>query len=175
MAVAPPQAPAAAGSGERIGEVEFDECAVKAVHLGFFDPLEEAGYINGSTGRIAKRIEDYVDGFAVGDMLREALIGEGEEAYDLFDAEARAEFLFRLVGHLALGGPLNQYEDSWSPYAATAKVRCSYGSMRCMPGGERSTFCLTVRGSHKGSLQGHAAGAPRQGRLRCARGRQPSV
>lgn len=119
----PPSAPAADA------EVAFTELSTAAVHMGFFDALEDAGAINAETSRLCRRMEDFVDGFAVGDKLREVLLCEDSELYELFGHEQRREFLFRLVSHLALGGPLNQYEDLWAPYAETAKA-CYKGMLR---------------------------------------------
>ena len=84
-------------------EVAFTELSTAAVHMGFFDAPEDAGAINAETSRLCRRMEDFVDGFAVGDKLREVL-REDSELYELFDTSSE-EFPFRLVSHLALGGP----------------------------------------------------------------------
>jgi hypothetical protein len=52
----------------------------------------------------------YIEGFPVADCLREFLLREESENYELFSTEERSEFLFRLLSHCCLGGSMCQFE-----------------------------------------------------------------
>ena len=44
------------------------------------------------------------------------------ENAELYSPSERSELLFRLLQHLVLGGPMNQYEDNVGPYLEAAKL-----------------------------------------------------
>lgn len=49
------------------------------------------------------------------------LINPESESYELFTKEEKDEFLYRIFGHLVLGGSLCQYEDDIGPYLVATK------------------------------------------------------
>lgn len=50
------------------------------------------------------------------------LLDEECEEYNLYQHEERREFIFRIFQMLALGGELNQYEDTVKPYLDVTKT-----------------------------------------------------
>ena len=60
------------------------------------------------------------------DRLREVLLNEDNEFEldhgEVFTAEEKAEFLYKIFRHLAVGGSLCQFEDVLDPYLEVSKL-----------------------------------------------------
>lgn len=77
---------------------------------------------------IIKCFDEAYDGIVVSDELRKAfLAGEDSDFYEEFSDEDRGELLYRLLGHVVVGGSLCQYEDTFQPYVDA--VRQIYKSL----------------------------------------------
>jgi len=110
---------AGAGDGDALA---VQELRTSVVHMGFFDRIEEAGLVAG-TGYIRQMAEEAIDGVAVNDAVRDALVNRDSEHFELFSAEDRDEFIFLVFLFCAVGGAMCQQEDSWQPYLdATRKL-----------------------------------------------------
>ena len=91
------------------------------LNMGFFDHLYTSGVVR-ETGHIIKCFDEVMDDFLVSDELRKVLLDPDSANYGIFDETQRVEFLFRVFKHLALGGPVNQYEDTITPYLDVTKA-----------------------------------------------------
>ena len=94
----------------------IDEACVEAVpctilNMGFFDRLT-TGQIVRESGSIRKCFDEVCDDFVVSDELRKLLLVEDSDNYCLYNEEEREELLFKILKHLALGGPVNQVLSS---------------------------------------------------------------
>ena len=54
-------------------------------------------------------------------MLRQMLLCDDSENAELYSAEEREEFLWRIFEHVCLGGACCQFEDGLEPYLEIAK------------------------------------------------------
>ncbi|KAG8201983.1 hypothetical protein JTE90_027455 [Oedothorax gibbosus] len=99
-------------------EIEPIPCTI--LSMEFFDRIHENG-ITLSDGTIKKCFEEYVEDIVVADELRNMLMVEDSDNYEIYKEEERNEFLFRLFQHLCIGGCLNQYEDNIEPYFLMSK------------------------------------------------------
>lgn len=61
-------------------------------------------------GDIAKCMDDVRDGFQISDLLRDMLLNDESDNAALYSDDEKAEFLWRVFEHLALGGPCCQFE-----------------------------------------------------------------
>ena len=65
-------------------------------------------------------------GFHVQDRLREVLLNVDNEFEldhgEVFTADEKAEFLYKIFRHLAVGGSLCQFEDVLDPYLEVSKL-----------------------------------------------------
>ncbi len=105
-------------------ELEVAEMTpVPSTHLSMalFDRLEGPVVREGS-GLLRKCFDDWVDDILISDELRQMLLVEDSESYLLYGEEEMEEFLFRLFGHLALGGQVCQFEDSVEPYLESTRA-----------------------------------------------------
>lgn len=87
--------------------IEWERVRAEATTLTAFARIVESPVVR-RDGTIQKRLEDYVDGIQVADLLRELLLVSDSEHYALFSETERAEFQFRLFRALALGGSVCQ-------------------------------------------------------------------
>jgi len=66
---------------------------------------------------IVKCFDETYDGIVVSDELRKVFLGgEDSDFCEEFSEVEKGELLFRLLGHIVVGGPLCQYEDSFKSY-----------------------------------------------------------
>ncbi|XP_026826508.1 cilia- and flagella-associated protein 300 isoform X2 [Ooceraea biroi] len=72
-------------------------------------------------GTICKRYDMQREEFLISDNLRNMLLNEEAEEYNLYSEEERNEFLFRIFQILVLGGTLCQFEDTLQPYLNVTK------------------------------------------------------
>ena len=49
------------------------------------------------------------------------LLLEESEKYEIYSAQERSEFLFRLFKHVCIGGSVCQFEDDLQPYIDVAR------------------------------------------------------
>eukprot|EP00055_Hartaetosiga_balthica_P013236 m.67091 g.67091 ORF g.67091 m.67091 type:complete len:259 (-) comp8203_c0_seq1:110-886(-) len=103
----------------KISELEnmtFNEVTASAISMEFFDKLYEHGILR-ENGAIKGCIPEYLDnGMEVHSELTKLILMEESEMYGIFSQSEREEFIFLLFQLMAIGGPLNQYEDSIGPY-----------------------------------------------------------
>ncbi len=90
-----------------IDEVCVEPVPCTILNMGFFDRLT-ANQIVRESGSIRKCFDEMCDDFIVSDELRKLLLMEDSDNYCLFNEEEREEFLFKILKHIALGGPVNQ-------------------------------------------------------------------
>lgn len=91
------------------------------VNMSFFDFLKENN-IAVEDGYIKKEPDEYVEGVALGDRLRYALLYEESEYYEaLQEDRIQNEFIFNLFKHIALGGSICQYEENVNEYLDVTK------------------------------------------------------
>ncbi len=96
------------------------------LNMGFFDRLTTNQIVRES-GSIRKCFDEACDDFIVSDELRKLLLMEDSDNYCLFNEEEREEFLFKILKHLALGGPVNQVcvSDRWCVLYSGARESCT--------------------------------------------------
>ncbi len=91
---------------------DIDEVCVEAVpctilNMGFFDRLT-TGQIVRESGSIRKCFDEVCNDIVISDELRKLLLVEDSDNYCLYNEEERDELLFKILKHVALGGPVNQ-------------------------------------------------------------------
>ena len=102
------------------GEVKYQKLRCTELNLNMLDRLEEHGIV-GHNEYIKKTYQDPVNGVEIVDRLREALIMQESELYEIYSSEERQELLFVLLKLVVIGGNLNQYEDYLTPYREVVK------------------------------------------------------
>ncbi|XP_067943836.1 cilia- and flagella-associated protein 300-like isoform X2 [Watersipora subatra] len=108
------------GLGARASAVEIESIPCSTISMTMFDKLSEKGVLQ-EGGYIRKCLEEYVENVCLADQLRNVLVNEDYEKYDIYSEEEREEFLFRLFSHLCIGGAVCQYEDMVGPYLTHTK------------------------------------------------------
>ena len=115
---------AGASAGARcVGVRHGRSCRARSLHGPLRSHPRASGPANRPRGTDAllKRVDDVIEGFTVADELRDFILNESSENAHLVGEDARAEFLFRLFSHCALGGSMCQFEDSITPYLDVTK------------------------------------------------------
>eukprot|EP00469_Lotharella_globosa_P017751 CAMPEP_0167826190 /NCGR_PEP_ID=MMETSP0112_2-20121227/9865_1 /TAXON_ID=91324 /ORGANISM="Lotharella globosa, Strain CCCM811" /LENGTH=366 /DNA_ID=CAMNT_0007728543 /DNA_START=14 /DNA_END=1114 /DNA_ORIENTATION=+ len=106
----------------KITKVDAEDLDATVTNMGFFDRIEENGIL-GASGKIRGCFEDIIDDVSCNSLLRQALLNEDHEHYDLFNDDERKELIFRLFRHIVIGGgTMCQYEDYLKPYLDTCKL-----------------------------------------------------
>lgn len=84
-----------------VTKVHFELVPASVTSMSFFDRLEtfEPPIVK-PTGSFAPRLEEFVDGFPVCNLLQELLLCEDSELYGRFSKDEREEFIFRLLEHM---------------------------------------------------------------------------
>ncbi|XP_015172855.1 PREDICTED: uncharacterized protein C11orf70 homolog [Polistes dominula] len=102
--------------------VDVEQLPCSVINMSFFDKLRnpDNGIISIS-GVIRKRYDSEIHDFLVSDKLREMLLDEESEQYNLYTKDERNEFIFCIFQMLVLGGSLCQYEDTLEPYLTITK------------------------------------------------------
>lgn len=90
------------------------------LNLNLLDCLEERGLV-GKEGYIKKTMGELWNGVEIVDKVREALIVQDSDDFDVFDSEKRKELLVYLLRIIVVGGYLNQYDDYITPYRDALK------------------------------------------------------
>ena len=139
----------AAGGGGGDDGLTVQELHKTVVHMGFFDRIQEAGLV-AQTGYIRQMAEETIDGVAVNDAVRDALVNRESDHFELFSADDRDEFIFLVFLFCAVGGAMCQQEDNWQPYldATRALYRELVSVHRATASGdvEVSSTVLRLRG-----------------------------
>lgn len=104
-----------------VTEVKCEIAPSSIVSMDFFDRLQDSEPQIVKNGSIVKCMDMQYDGFMVSDLLRDMLVNEDSENAAIYSPEERSQLLFRIFYHLALGGPMCQFEDELEPYTETAK------------------------------------------------------
>ncbi len=117
--------------------IRFTPLPCTVTDVTFFDPLYEARVVNQKTQTIQKCFDQYIteDGICISDLLRQYfaytllqqdgmdhLLSCEDRLLDLFSLRQQQEFLFHIMTRLCIGGPLNQFEDSFEKYLQVAKL-----------------------------------------------------
>ena len=129
------------------GAVKYARLPTTVLRLDFFDRLKDAGIVR--MGDIAKCFDvqcgegghaqprgslcqpepapshlcaSRVCAVLVSDRLRKLLLDDSSEEWELFSAAEREELIFHVLRRLAIGGGMNQYEDSIEPYLKLTKA-----------------------------------------------------
>lgn len=89
--------------------------------MDFFDRLVPAG-IAAESGYIRKMFDDVVDGVTCSDKLRDMLLNDASENFQLYSEHERAEFIFHLLLRFAIGGSLCQCDDALTEYMLAVKA-----------------------------------------------------
>ena len=115
---------AGASAGARCVGVRHEIVPCAVTSMAHFDSILERAdppIVREGTDALLKRVDDVIEGFTVADELRDFILNESSENAHLVGEDARAEFLFRLFSHCALGGSMCQFEDSITPYLDVTK------------------------------------------------------
>jgi hypothetical protein len=102
------------------GAVKYGRLPTTVLRLDFFDRLKDAGIVR--MGDIAKCFDVQCGEVLVSDRLRKLLLDDTSEEWELFSAAEREELIFHVLRRLAIGGGMNQYEDSIEPYLKLTKA-----------------------------------------------------
>ena len=109
-----------ARTAEKVSEVSYKELKCTQTSLDYFNILKEVELV-ASNGYIKKIIPEYFEDIEICDKIREALLIEECENFNIFDESYRNEFLFRIFQHIAIGGGMCQYEDEIEQYLEVVK------------------------------------------------------
>ena len=85
----------------------MDDIPCTVLNMRFFDRLATSEVVRES-GSIKKCFDEVCGDFIISDELRKLLLLEDSDHYYVYSDEERDELLFRILKHLALGGPVNQ-------------------------------------------------------------------
>uniref|UniRef100_UPI00398E5F6D cilia- and flagella-associated protein 300-like isoform X2 n=1 Tax=Pristiophorus japonicus TaxID=55135 RepID=UPI00398E5F6D len=107
--------------GTEVKKIEAEEVPCKQLSMLFFDCLYTEEIVR-ETGHITKCLDEFYEDFTISDKLRQVLLLEDSDNYQIFSNTEREEFVFRIFKHLCLGGVLCQFEDRVDPYLETTKT-----------------------------------------------------
>lgn len=95
-------------------------CSV--INMTYFDIFEELNIVNPSTSNIGGCMDEWIQGIQCGDKLRTALLHEDDDNWcELQQDKYQNEFLFKILQFVAIGGSLNQFEQSITEYMEATK------------------------------------------------------
>ena len=113
--------PMVTGLGE-VSDVRMKQMTCSVVNMSYFDFFEELNIINPATSNIQGCIDEYIHGIQCADKLRTGLLWEDDENFcELQQDKYQNEFIFKLLQFVAIGGSLNQYEQSITEYLDVVK------------------------------------------------------
>ncbi|XP_067841565.1 cilia- and flagella-associated protein 300 isoform X2 [Heptranchias perlo] len=107
--------------GTEVKKIEAEEVPCTQLSMLLFDRLYTEEIVR-ETGHIAKCLDEFYEDFTISDQLRQVLLLEDSDNYQIFSEAERDEFVFRIFKHLCLGGALCQFEDTIDPYLETTKA-----------------------------------------------------
>ncbi|KAG1667629.1 hypothetical protein FOA52_001684 [Chlamydomonas sp. UWO 241] len=107
---------------EQIATIELETVPATLIRMDLFDKLLEADPpIVRPTGDLVKCMDDQREGFQISDLLRQTLLCDDAEHYELYTDADKAQLLWRVFEHLTLGGACCQFEDGLEAYLDAAK------------------------------------------------------
>ncbi|EAR99613.2 hypothetical protein TTHERM_00586530 (macronuclear) [Tetrahymena thermophila SB210] len=104
---------------ENYSTIKYKRLKVNQIKMDLFDRLEENNLV--VKDMIKQTYEDFVEEIQINDLVRECLIKEESEHYEIFSEEDRKQFLFRLFQLVVLGGQMCQWEEKLSIYLDATK------------------------------------------------------
>ncbi|KAL4485995.1 hypothetical protein ABPG72_003929 [Tetrahymena utriculariae] len=104
---------------ENYSTIKYKRLKVNQIKMDLFDRLEENNLV--VKDMIKQTYEDFVEDIQINDLVRECLIKEESEHYEIFSEEDRKQFLFRLFQLVVLGGQMCQWEEKLSVYLDATK------------------------------------------------------
>ncbi|KAL4436057.1 hypothetical protein ABPG74_022292 [Tetrahymena malaccensis] len=104
---------------ENYSSIKYKRLKVNQIKMDMFDRLEENNLV--VKDMIKQTYEDFVEEIQINDLVRECLIKEESEHYELFSEDDRKQFLFRLFQLVVLGGQMCQWEEKLSIYLDATK------------------------------------------------------
>ena len=106
-----------------VTDVSFKQLNCNVINMSYFDFFEEMGIVNSNTSNLQGCMEEYIHGIPCQDRLRQGLLFEEDENYEeLQQDKYQNEFVFRLMQFLALGGSMNQFDQSITEYMEATKL-----------------------------------------------------
>ena len=101
--------------------LKYEKLPTTVLRLDFFDRLSgEDGVVR--QGDIMKCFDVQCGEVLVSDRLRKLFLDESSEEWALYSDTERSELIFHVLRRLAVGGGMNQYDDSVEPYLALTKA-----------------------------------------------------
>eukprot|EP00916_Digyalum_oweni_P012564 GHVL01020761.1.p1 GENE.GHVL01020761.1~~GHVL01020761.1.p1 ORF type:complete len:240 (-),score=30.79 GHVL01020761.1:851-1570(-) len=99
-----------------IEKIEYEEMLTTATNMSFITEQLKSGGVVTRSGAILGRFEDDYEGIPLYDLLRESLVMNESEHYNIFSLSDRKELLFCIFSACVIGGSINQYEDNIENY-----------------------------------------------------------
>lgn len=109
------------GAQKEIEKFSYKLLSTKCTNLDIFDKIFEHNIVTEQTGRIKQDYDTYLEDITISDKLKECLLLEENENYNIFDENERNEFLFHIFRRIVVGGSLCQYEEYIQPYLDMTK------------------------------------------------------
>jgi len=97
------------------GSLKYERLPTTVLRLDFFDRMNDEGGVVRS-GDIRKCFDAQCGEVLVSDMLRKLMLDETAEEWDLYSEAERKELIFQVMRRLAIGGGMNQYDDTIEHY-----------------------------------------------------------
>ena len=101
------------------GGVKYAKLPTTVLRLDFFDRLKDEGIVRDTS--IQKCFDVQVGDILVSDRLRKLLLDESSEEWEVFSAAERKELIFHVLQRLAVGGGMNQWDETIEPYFKLTK------------------------------------------------------
>jgi len=106
------------------GSVKCRRLPTTVLRLDFFDRLKDEGIVRhygDNQTDIAKCLDVMCNGILVSDRLRKMLLDESSDEWCVYTEAERAELIFHVMKRLAVGGGMNQWDDSMDLYLSLTK------------------------------------------------------
>ena len=126
------------------GSVKCRRLPTTVLRLDFFDRLKDEGIVRhygDNQTDIAKCLDVMCNGILVSDRLRKMLLDESSDEWCVYTEAERAELIFHVMKRLAVGGGMNQWDDSMDLYLSLTK-QLYKGAQAC--GTRRSPVCTRL-------------------------------
>ena len=109
-----------------LGDVDSVKChrlPTTVLRLDFFDRLKDEGIVRqyGEQLDIAKCLDVMCNGILASDRLRKLLLDESSEEWCVYTEAERSELIFHVMKRLAVGGGMNQWDESMDLYLSLTK------------------------------------------------------
>lgn len=109
--------------GKPASSVIIESVPCTVLSMDFFDRLldPENNIVRCDGKSIVQCQEDDIGGFTIDDNLRNIILNEDYQNFNLYSESDRKQFIWRIFCHLCLGGEWCQYEFTINPYLTVAK------------------------------------------------------